>query len=77
MFLGHHLRSLVALEVRPGDTAFLPGGWLAASAAAEATLAVGGVWMQTDALRVQLQAWSIEVSPCSQLPRILCAALCR
>ena len=60
--LGRHLHSLVALDLGPGNTAFLPGGWLSATAAVEATLAVGGVWMQTAALRVQLQAWSIEVT---------------
>ena len=62
VFLGQHLHSLTALDLGPGDTAFLPGGWLSASAAVEATLAVGGVWMQTATLPVQLQAWSIEVS---------------
>jgi len=62
VYLGQHLRSLVALDLGPRDTAFLPGGWLAASASVDATLAVGGVWMQTAALSVQLQAWNFEVS---------------
>ncbi len=63
VFLGSHLQRLVSLELGPGDTAFLPSGWLAAKAAEEATLAVGGIWMQCDATRAQLQAWSIEVRP--------------
>ena len=62
VFVGRHLHSLVPLDLGPGDTAFLPDGWLAAVAAVDATLAVGGVWMQEAALSVQLQAWSIEVS---------------
>jgi len=69
VFLGQHLHPLMALDLGPGDTAFLPGGWLAANTATEATLAVGGVWMQTAALSVQLQAWSIEVSTAGAFDR--------
>lgn len=69
MFLGAHLEGVLRLEAAAGETAFLPGGWLAAAAVLQDSVALGGCWLQAGALDVQLPAWQLEVRDPALCPR--------
>ncbi|PRW57186.1 lysine-specific demethylase 2A isoform X1 [Chlorella sorokiniana] len=60
VFLPAHCEGVVRLEMGPGDTLIIPGGWAHASATTASAVLLGGSFLRRDALALQLEAWRIE-----------------
>ena len=61
VFLPAHCEGVLRVELGPGDTLVLPGGWAHAAATTSAAVLLGGCFLRRDALALQLEAWRIEV----------------
>lgn len=61
VFLPAHCEGVLRVELGPGDTLVLPGGWVHAAATTSAAVLLGGCFLRRDVLALQLEAWRIEV----------------
>eukprot|EP01134_Creolimax_fragrantissima_P005440 CFRG5440T1 len=62
VFLGDHVRQCYRVSVYPGNTLFIPSGWIHAVYTPEDSLVFGGNFLHAYAIKMQLQVYGVEVS---------------
>lgn len=60
VFLPEQCEGAAYVELSPGDTLFIPPGWLLASTTANAAVLACGHFLRQDSLAVHFEAWRVE-----------------
>ncbi|GMH38653.1 hypothetical protein BSKO_06537 [Bryopsis sp. KO-2023] len=60
VFLGEYMKGMIRVELGPGDTVLLPGGWPHAVATSRDSVVIGGNFLHRFNLRLQLEVWRVE-----------------
>jgi hypothetical protein len=60
VFLVEHCEGAVRVDLKPGDTLFVPPGWIRASATTSACISLGGTYLRSSSLALHLEGWHLE-----------------